>query len=214
MKKILFAFLLMLVSVGAVGQKKVKTNDFHLLKVVYDKHADDMRLIGTNSLDFGGRKHVSFVGYVVPWYEVGLSYSESKLLADSCWYSIKIYIKDTTPQTLEKGRVLLLRLGNGQVIELYSEDDITRADNIYNNGHFGNFFYEHYTIIPSYKIDEVLLCDIIKHGVVKMRIETSSGYYDLPTNKMKGWRFPQILGALYELIKEKKETSNRVHDDF
>lgn len=123
------------------------------------------------------------------------------------WYiSLNIPYYESHPQ-IDKGRFLLLKLKNGDIIELKNDTEVGPADYTYEVGKYSTIYH----VRPSYDLTEDNIKAIIDNDVVKLRIETNLGQTDIEVNKN---RFSKAIKTSYELIKERLTVKKDKYSDF
>lgn len=108
---------------------------------------------------------------------------------------------------IDEGRFLLLKLGNGDIIELKNHSKVGPADYDYEVGKFGTTYY----VKPDYFLSEDDIKAIIDNNVEKLRVETNIGQNDIEVNKN---RFSKSIKTSYELIKERFTIKKDKYSDF
>lgn len=109
--------------------------------------------------------------------------------------------------TMKDGMVLLLKLKNGEIIELHNTNLITVDDIV----HIKNKTIDHYEIYPSYPLSEQDINLLLENEVEKIRIECVQGFID---KKIKGFnkKFVKMYKSLNDYIENKRNSS--VYDGF
>lgn len=130
-------------------------------KISVDKVKDGYRVIQTERT-----AHVFLVKGTMNDGAVSLDYIENGMYKQ---YSIVLYFYQE--YNIEKGAKLLLKLDNGEVIELSCSSDISHT-------YTGNAFAQIPISFVSYQITPEQLKTIETNNVVKLRAETSTDYLD------------------------------------
>lgn len=113
---------------------------------------------------------------------------------------------ESHPQ-IDEGRFLLIKLKNGEIIELKNNTKIGPADYTYEVREYSTI----YNVSPSYYLTEDNIKAIIEKGVEKLRVETNLGQNDIEVNKN---RFSKAIKTSYELIKERFTIKKDKYSDF
>jgi len=103
----------------------------------------------------------------------------------------------------EKGRKLLLKCQNGDIIELQNTREIGAGDyksNVTSSG-----------TSPQYSVTEEQIQKIIDGNIVKIRIETNTGELDRDIKKNK---FSKAVANDYPFLKERLKKQKRITDGF
>lgn len=117
---------------------------------------------------------------------------------DSAEYYLTVKVSSLVSVSINKGSVLSLRFGDGEVVQLYT--------GIYYSDNFGRYDrysgYVIYTTYPAYKVDARVLKKIAKFGIRKFRIEASYDniYRELDNDKLK--EVALFLGKEYQLLQD------------
>lgn len=109
--------------------------------------------------------------------------------------------------TIERGRKLLIKTDNGNIMELENNKEIGRSDYDYNVSKYGTSYY----ISPSYIITEEQLNELLRSNIIKVRIETNGGSID---RDIKPKKFAKSLKEMYEAICTAKTKAHTIYDDF
>jgi len=117
-------------------------------------------------------------------------------------YSIVIYL--FFEKKIEKGAKLLLKLDNGEIIDLES----SLPANIVKNVIFP--VVQTITYI-NYPISKEQLEKVIANNVVKIRVETPIGHFD---GKVYGKKFTQAITKDYKAIQKAREKETSIYDNF
>lgn len=116
---------------------------------------------------------------------------------DNTYYTINLTLNEDR-YTFESGKLLLLKLSNGQVITLRNIKTIGPNDYTYIETEFGHNIYTY----PVYAVTEKQIQQIINGKVVKIRIETDNGYLDRTIKRNK---FSKVITQSYNSLQEKLE---------
>lgn len=163
-------------------------------KIKIDKMKDGYRIIQTERTP-----HI--FPYAATMTDAAISLDVWKL-NDLESYSICVYL--FTDVNIDKGASLLLKLKNGEIIELQARSKSTTIKNW--------VFTVWQTIsYTDYTVTEEQIKQIIEHNVVKVRIETSIDHFD---GKVYGSKFSKTIANDYKLIKKALEKEISVYDDF
>ena len=179
---------------------------------------DGSRVLLTEQIGFGLQK--KFMGMPVAsggerYLTVGCIIIDNDTLFD-VGLSLSRYQEK---MTLSKGKSLLLKLDNDEVITLKTYLDITLADNTFTVMSMMGVTGTHYHITPSYRITKEQINALRKHKVKKIRIETEweEGYIDDEGKAYKKlWDFSGAFIKGYDAIMNRlsKKQSNRLYEDF
>jgi hypothetical protein len=125
-------------------------------------------------------------------------------------YSLDLFIQAAFPLSINKGSILLLKLGNDEVITLHAK--LEKEDNIgrYEGSAYG-IAYRTYTIGTYYDVTEGLLERMAKFGVAKTRIEFATGNVDEEYDERK---MGKIIKKHFDLINERLSKVTKITDDF
>lgn len=117
---------------------------------------------------------------------------------DSAEYYLTVKVSLLVSVSINKGSVLALRFGDGDVIQLYTCIDY--SDNF---GRYDRYSgYVIYTTYPAYKVDERILEKIARFGIRKFRVETSYDNIDRELDNDKLKEVAIFLGKEYQLLKD------------
>lgn len=108
--------------------------------------------------------------------------------------------------TMEEGSALLLKLGNGENIELKSNrvgpEDIDFVSTMIGSTYFVNVLYE---------IKEELIKKIIDNDVTKIRVQWLGGTFD---KEIKKQALSKMLSKAYPVVKSVLGEKKSIYDDF
>lgn len=104
---------------------------------------------------------------------------------------------------IDKGRKMLFKSESGKIFTLENTKEIRPID--YEYTRYGVFTY------PSYTVTEEDIKNLINEKIVKVRIETNTGYID---KDLKPKKFKQNLEEMYNALKEAKQKAAGVYDGF
>lgn len=121
--------------------------------------------------------------------------------------------------TMAKGKRLLLKLDNDDVMTLQTSSDITQADNTFTVTTLMGATGTHFHIAPSYRITREQIEVLKEHKVKKIRIETEweEGYIDDDGKAYKKlWDFSGAVSKGYDAICKRLSQSktSRLYDGF
>lgn len=123
-------------------------------------------------------------------------------------YFVNLTLTNNTITEISKGRKLLLKLKNGEIIILENTVDICEKANKSIEGTQNSKFYY---ISPSYKVSENDLKKIANGEVVKVRIDKNYGNRDVEINNNA---FSSKIKAYYDNIKEAQKVKKTFTSDF
>lgn len=107
--------------------------------------------------------------------------------------------------TMNKGSLLLLKLGDDSTIELKLSNEIGPADYSYQTTQYGTFYY----VYATYEITEAQIQRMIDNGVTKMRVQWTGGNFD-----RKPKRLSKHLSNVYPAVKNALNQQKSFYDDF
>lgn len=121
-------------------------------------------------------------------------------------YELMVRIPSSTPISMSKGAILLLKTGNDEVITLYN--NISCEDKI--GTYITSLKCMNYNITPTYTIQEE---DLMKFydGIKKIRFETS---LDVQDKEFKSDKIGSAIIKEYELIKASLSKQRNITDGF
>lgn len=122
----------------------------------------------------------------------------------SHFYFINLTLNEDLSSDLDKGRKLLIKLGDESIITLTTDLPLDIFSSTRNS--FGDRL-----IHPQYSIDEATLKKIINGNATKLRIETNLGYLDRVIKKNK---FSEALKKGYENIQKALKVKNDIYSGF
>jgi hypothetical protein len=108
--------------------------------------------------------------------------------------------------TIDEGSALLLKLGNGNTLELKS-NKVGLADYNYYVSKFGTSYF----VYPTYVITEEQIQEIIDNDVVKIRIQWTGGTIDKEIKKKK---LSKMLSHTFPALKAAAVQQKSIYDDF
>lgn len=163
-------------------------------KVLVDKVKDGFRIVQTQRTT-----HVFMV--------VG-TMNDGAISLD-CWqkegitqYSIVLYFY--AEYNIEEGSKLLLKFDNDEILELYSNSDITHTWT-------GNAFAQIPISFVGYNVTLEQLKKIMTQNVVKLRAETFADHLD---GKVYGKKFSKTIKKDYDVIEKALQQEVSLYDDF
>lgn len=183
MKKLffIFAMLLAITSMSANG-------------ILVDKVKDGFRFVQTERTP-----HVFLVKGTMNDGAVSLDYRSNDEFKQ---YSVVLYFY--SDYNIEKGAKLLLKLDNDEIMELSSND---KASSTY----VGNAFAQILVSFVSYDLTTEQLKKIMTHNVVKLRVETFSGFLN---GKVYGKKFSKAISSDYKEIQKALSKKNSLYEGF
>jgi hypothetical protein len=127
---------------------------------------------------------------------------------DIKWY-LKLEQQDSEPFSIEQGRLLLIKLKNGDVIELKNRYTLDKADcevRVIQHQYAVETVYEQY---PEYEITKDQMMKMFSIGTEKMRVET-----DVEYNDYSAGRLGNFVKDAYKEISEQCKKNNDIYYDF
>lgn len=176
------------------------------------------RVICTEQIGFGLQK--KFMG--IPVAEGGERYLTVGciIIENDTLFSVGLSLSRYQERmTLAKGKSLLLKLDNDEVMTLTTSVDITLADNTFTVTSLMGVTGTHYHISPNYRISKEQIALLKEHKVKKIRIETEweEGYIDDDGKAYKKlWDFSGAVIKGYEAIQARlaKSKKSQLYDNF
>lgn len=153
----------------------------------------------------GTRYIVTTENHIGGFGDLGL---KSVTKGESTDFYINLSLTYNQVTEIAKGRKLLLKLKNGEIIMLWNTQEIGVAQNTALTGTVNSTFYY---ISPSYKVTEDELKKIMNGEVVKIRVDKNYGNYDV---NISNNAFSSKIKSNYELIKEELKTKKTFTSDF
>lgn len=168
-------------------------------KIIYDKTDEQgSRIILTSDEDiYTGWTHAAALSMAVVTY--------GKNNAELLFY-IDLTLNEGIFQ-FAKGRKLLLKCQNGDIIELQNTKEIGAGDYKFNVTSSGTYYYTS----PNYSVTEEQIQKIIDDNIVKIRIETDTGELDRDIKKNN---FSKAVANDYQFLKERLKEQKSVYDGF
>jgi hypothetical protein len=185
MKKVLLLVVVLFVSSAGKAQK-----------IDYDKQEQNGdRTLGTSYVKFGS----SFLGSGSKLFMVCVK--DQNGLSIGITISLSSFVR----KELSVGRKLLIKLDNDSILSLTNIQKITQLDNDYTIA--GSVIAYH--MYPNYEIKSDQLTTLMKHIVVKLRVETEDGYTDLDSRN-----FSKVVSKCYDTIQKRLSINNDLHNGF
>jgi len=178
--------------------------------IAYDKQeANGNRSIVTSFVKFAKEKGWTGAEYKIMMDYTGIVNGSSLIKK----YYISIPLTLLEREKLSRGRKLLIKFENGNILELANAINVFESDNTYEIIGGMTFYYLH----PMYEMSQEQLDSIVKNRVTKLRIETETGkgYFDIDQNSCtKLWNFSGTISKFYNDIQSRLSINNDIHKDF
>lgn len=187
-------------------EKPVRIKGAKKLKILLDRQeSDGARLVETDNACFahGG-------GLLTEKYEAfRLCYAQK---GDIKIYELLFPMTRDYRLRFESGSKMLVKLDDGEVLELSITHEIDDLDNKSHVSSYGVY----YTFNPSYIVTNEQLQKMIEKKVVKLRfaINMGDGYFDMDSADYSKWIFSEILSQCYDMIVDRLDVKNGFYDNF
>ena len=129
------------------------------------------------------------------------------MYVDSLGYFLTLTMNESYSPQIEKGRKLLLKFENNEILELANKTDIGSFDYTFNYSQFGS----NYKIHPIYYLSKEDLQKITKNNIIKIRIETDLGELD---KNIKNRKLSDGILKSLNLIKARLLIKKDIYSDF
>ncbi len=120
-----------------------------------------------------------------------------------------IIMEDGHTLSMDKGRKLLIKLKNGEIIELENILQINAQDCVEVETIIGPNYW---VIKPQYPLSQDAIQKLLSENVEKVRIETNTNYFDRNVSKLL--KFNKHFAKLYNALVERIATPTTIYDGF